>query len=303
MASLLPADSPRVAGEDAAYVRSLAELDAPLPPIVVHRATMRVIDGMHRLRAAEHRGEREIEVRFFDGSEEEAFLLAVKLNEAHGLPLSVDDRAAAAGRIIKSRPQWSDRRIAEATGLAAKTVGAIRRRSTVSDPQLNVRIGKDGKARPLSAADGRRRAHQVLIDRPHAPLREVARTAGVALATARDVRARVDRGQDPVPPKLREAEARAAAARRRHTEEVERQLGLARAESVLRRLRRDPSLRLTAVGRALLQLLSLHAVSAQEWERLVAAVPPHVRHMVAEVARVCARRWLDLARQMEEPAG
>ncbi|MFI0908751.1 ParB/RepB/Spo0J family partition protein [Streptomyces sioyaensis] len=282
-------------------MHSLTEQDGPLPPIVVHRATMRVIDGMHRLRAAERRGEEEIEVCFFDGIEEDAFLLAVKLNEAHGLPLSVDDRAAAAARIIKTRPQWSDRRIAEATGLAATTIGAIRRRSTVSGPQLNVRIGKDGKARPLSAADGRRRAHRILVDNPRAPLREVARTAGVALATARDVRARVDGGQDPVPPKVREAEARAAATRRRHREEVERQLGLARAESVLRRLRRDPSLRLTAVGRTLLQLLSLHAVSAEEWQRLVAGVPPHVRQMVAEVARVCAQRWLDLARRMEEP--
>ncbi len=43
-----------------AHARSLAQTEADLPPIVVHRTTTRVIDGMHRLTAAGLRGEREI---------------------------------------------------------------------------------------------------------------------------------------------------------------------------------------------------------------------------------------------------
>src|SRR5215204_7137150 len=65
--SLLPADSPRQAGVDLEHTRMLAGIDERLPPIIVHRSTMRVIDGAHRLGAALLRGDEMIEVRFFDG--------------------------------------------------------------------------------------------------------------------------------------------------------------------------------------------------------------------------------------------
>jgi hypothetical protein len=91
----LPADSPRLGGENRDHIRLLADATAPLPPILVHRSTMRVIDGMHRLRAAMLRGATEIAVEFFDGTEAEAFARAVRENVAHGLPLSRSDREAA----------------------------------------------------------------------------------------------------------------------------------------------------------------------------------------------------------------
>src|SRR5256885_8556385 len=122
--SLLPADSPRLSGESMEHARVLAASEAVLPPIVVHRSTRRVIDGMHRLKAAALRGQSDIVVRFYEGDNDEAFIVAVETNIAHGLPLSLADRTAAAVRIIATRPQWSDRRIASITGLAATTVGS-----------------------------------------------------------------------------------------------------------------------------------------------------------------------------------
>src|SRR5216683_6312208 len=50
--SLRPGVSPRLEGEDRAHVARLAETESPLPPILVDRCSMRVIDGMHRLMAA-----------------------------------------------------------------------------------------------------------------------------------------------------------------------------------------------------------------------------------------------------------
>src|SRR5246127_4735532 len=70
----------RVKGEDAKHVRALVEIEDELPPIVVHRATMQVIDGMHRVRAAILSGVAYIEALLFEGAEDEAFLLAVRLN-------------------------------------------------------------------------------------------------------------------------------------------------------------------------------------------------------------------------------
>ncbi|MCX4231292.1 MULTISPECIES: helix-turn-helix domain-containing protein [Streptomyces] len=159
---------------------------------------MRVIDGMHRLLAARLRGQQTIEVEFFDGSPEDAFLRAVASNVPHGLPLSLADRRTAAARIIASHPQMSDRAIARAAGLGAKAVAAIRRRSSGGVPQLGARVGRDGKVRPLSSVEGRRRAAELIAERPQASLREVARYAGISPATVSDVRKRLESGQAPV---------------------------------------------------------------------------------------------------------
>ncbi|WP_280455022.1 ParB/RepB/Spo0J family partition protein [Nocardia brasiliensis] len=125
---LPPESSPRTAGENAAHIRMLAESSTAFPPIVVHRGTTQVIDGVHRLRAAQLRGDSTISAVLFDGSITEAFVLAVKLNAAHGLPLSLSDRKAAARRILMAYPQWSDRAIAAVAGISPKTVGVIRAR-------------------------------------------------------------------------------------------------------------------------------------------------------------------------------
>ena len=114
ISSLVLAESPRQSGESADHVEVLAESEAQLPPIVVHGQSMRVIDGMHRIRAAVLRGEEKIEARIYHGTEDDAFVLAVQLNIAHGLPLSRADRTAAAVRIMRSHPRWSNRMVASA---------------------------------------------------------------------------------------------------------------------------------------------------------------------------------------------
>ncbi|MFF5204988.1 ParB/RepB/Spo0J family partition protein [Streptosporangium sp. NPDC000396] len=297
LSALRPADSPRLAGEDAAHVLMLAEIDVPLPAIVVHRATMRIIDGMHRFHAAHLRGDDEIEVRFFDGGARDAFILAVRLNAAHGLPLTQADRAAAAARIIDSHPQWSDRLIASASGLSHRTIAGIRRNSTGSSARSNARTGRDGRVRPLNAAEGRMLAFRVMTERPEASLREIAEVAGIAVSTARDVRERVRLGQDPVPRKLRGdtggeiGPADGGGESRVPSDEI---------GAVLDRLKRDPSLRFTDVGRTLLRLLdATQVVSTDGWMRVVGGIPPHCTETLAQVARACAESWLYFAREIE----
>ncbi|MFD7338782.1 ParB N-terminal domain-containing protein [Streptomyces violascens] len=302
--SLQPSDSPRAGGLNDEHAQILAELDSPLPPILVHRASMRVIDGMHRLRAARLRGDKNIEVEFFDGEAEDAFALAVKLNVVHGLPLSQAERTAAATRIVTARPHWSDRRIAANTGLAAGTVAAIRRRSTVQSEQLNARAGRDGRIRPLHAAEGRIRASQVIAAHPDASLREIAQRAGIATATAKDVRDRIRQGQDPVPqrtraavqlPAPRAAETPARPATGRATTRT----SAAALSMILPNMSKDPSLR-TEAGRMLLQLMNLHSIGDEaKWRRLAQSVPRHRAATLAQAARRCADHWLRLAHELE----
>jgi ParB-like chromosome segregation protein Spo0J len=307
----------RVKGEDTKHVRALAEVEDELPPIVVHRATMRVIDGMHRVRAAVLSGVAYIEALLFDGAEDEAFLLAVRLNVAHGLPLSRADRVAAAVRIIYSSPQWSDRAIARAAGLSDKTVASIRRRTSAEIPHLPDRIGRDGRVRPVSPAAGRRMASDLIAQNPDAAIREIATLAGISPGTARDVRERLRNGLDPVPLRHRDhggskpavppaggfsaagSQPAGAQARGQDPAARERSLSARMTPMILESLRNDPSLRYNETGRALLRLLAVHTMSPADWEQLISSVPLHRAQAVAQVARSSSEAWQEFAARLE----
>lgn len=289
IADLVDADSPRVAREDDGHITALAETDAELPPILVHLETMRVIDGMHRLRAAQLRGEHTINARFFTGDAEDAFVLAVAANIAHGLPLSLAERKVAAHRIVTSHPSWSDRRVAGVTGLSHKTVGALRRRSPGDFPQPTARIGRDGRLHPLATVEGRQRAGELLTANPQLPLEEVARTAAISLTTAKDVRRRMRLGQDLVPVRHRSSPPAAGAARA-GTNPPE----LPAASdplSAIRTLSSDPSLKFTEAGRSLLSYLHLHMRTQRDWDELADMLPAHCLATIGELADKCAHDW------------
>jgi transposase len=238
-------------------------------------------------------------VRFFDGDEDEAFLHAVRENVTHGLPLSLDDRRAAAQRIIVRSPHLSDRAIARYTGLSDKTVSTIRERSSAEGPQSSKRIGMDGRARPLSSTEGRRRAVELITARPDASLREVAAGAGISVGTAHDVRKRMQRGEDPV-------HARQPGARpRRSAPGLSGQVMSARRPArdatgfdprpLLESLVQDPAIRQSESGRSLLRWLHAHVVRGADVDQFVEAVPPHRTDCVVSLAEHCAGVWHRIA--------
>ena len=305
ISQLVIAESPRSRGENREHVQALADCGDTLPPIIVHASTMRLIDGAHRVHAHRLRGESEVEALLYEGDEADLFIVAVQMNTTHGLPLEHPDRVAAARRIISIRPHWSDRTVAGVTGLSDKTVGSIRRRSIAGDPQSNARIGRDGRIRPLDGTTGRLRASEIIASRPGASLREIAREAGVAVSTAHDVRQRLASGQDPLTQRQR--------AISHHTEEpadVARQLSpsplaeaealeaIARADTAMTRLRRDPSMRLTDAGRALLHLLERESRAFTAVTRLTQKTPDHCADAVAAIASSYSLAWQKLARTL-----
>jgi hypothetical protein len=293
---LLPGDSPRLNGEVDEHVRLLVESPSPLPAVVVHRPTMRVIDGMHRLRAVKLRGDRQIDVTWFDGDERDAFVVAVRSNVSHGLPLSLDDRRNAATRIIRSHPQWSDRMIASVVGLAPTTVCGIRTRSPGLSALSSARVGRDGRTRPVSTVEGRRLAGELIRENPDTPLREIARATGLAPSTVLDVRNRVRAGRDPIPPRLRDSAGEPANRRPAPKPRPTRPGGYL---TTLDNLKKDPSLRYNDVGRMLLRWLQTGPTDQSTRARLVERLPPHCVEQVIGLARRQASAWQELADQLE----
>jgi ParB-like chromosome segregation protein Spo0J len=294
VASIHNSYTPRKNKANEHHIQILAQSPLPLPPIVIHRTSMRVIDGVHRLRATELRGDSTIPARLFEGNDAEAFALAVHLNVTHGLPLTLSERKAAALRVLESYPHWSDRSIGLIAGVSNKTVGKLRGCSTEENSQLDPRLGRDGKIRPVSPAHGRRRAADVLSMNPRASLREIARKAGVSVTTARDVRQRIDKGQSPLPDALAKSADRSPA---RSTGAIKPPDG--RGSDLLQRLRRDPSVRSSERGRALLRLLSVVAIAINACNEFAEAAPIHCSGTIAEIARKNARAWQEIAEKFD----
>lgn len=279
--------SPRVGELEQSHVEVLAGLAADeLPPVLVCARSMRVIDGHHRVAAALRRGDVEIDVQMFDGSPEDAFVQAVRANVRHGLPLSKEERGLAVGRIIHSHSHLSDRAIAEIVGVSARTVAALRKKVSGEGVQPLVRIGRDGRGRPVGPTAGRLRAAEIISAAPDTPLRAVAARSGISVATAHDVRKRLFEGVDPVPDGTKSAGLRRDSQHvgRRVARQVRKRRRMDRL-AAMGVLRNDPSLRLSEKGRGLLRWLEVQAMALDRREAVAAAVPSHCADIVVDLVR------------------
>lgn len=299
-------ETPRLSGENAEHVQHLLAAGGDVPPIIVHRETMQLIDGLHRYRAARMRGDACIPARFFAGGAADAFVLAVRANVTHGLPLSLADRRRAAARIITTHPNWSDRMIGSAAGLDPRTVADVRQAGgAVTEGQ--VRIGQDGRARPVDGAQGRIAASKLLTDNPGMSLRQIAREVGISPETVRDVRNRLQLGEDPVPSgsrsRKRGAVTRSMAKNSTTTPCVAQPSPVSSRVAMMQavqRLATDPALRFTDTGRALLRMLHVQMAGMEEWGRIGQNLPPHCGITVASLSREFAAMWHRIAEDVEQ---
>ena len=285
VASLQRGDSPRLKGDsklDAAWLRVAANT----PPIIVHRATMGIIDGARRVAAARQRDQNTIAVQFFDGTTAAAFVLAVVANlTTHGQPLTPKDRKAAAARILGMYPDWSDRLIAFTAGLSHHTVSVIRRNlSTGQIAQFKCRLGKDGKTRTagFTKSRGTAAAASIHADQSASPHGVDGQVDGPG-GTVHDVRARRERGGDPSVLETRGAGLG---------------FSIARGQTVVQKLRNNPSVWMTDNGKALVRML-LHSVQLVGMVQAASrATPEHCRGVIAEAASALSDAWNRVAQEL-----
>jgi ParB-like chromosome segregation protein Spo0J len=186
--------SPRLGPMRRSHLSLLAATNGNWPPILVNRGDNSIVDGRYRFWAAQALGQPDIRCTYFEGDPDSAFLEAVRRNIRHGLPLSLRERKHAARQVLKRHSDWSDRRVARVCGLSADVVADLRprrARPTDGDRQLDIRVGRDGRRRPVDAQAVRDRVVRALEERPSASLREIARTVGTSPETVRSLRARL----------------------------------------------------------------------------------------------------------------
>jgi ParB-like chromosome segregation protein Spo0J len=272
--------SPRTESHDPDHVSALADVLPDLPPILVHKPSMRVIDGEHRVLAARAQGHLRIRVAFFDGTEFEASVEAVRRNTVHGKPLTYDERQAAAARILQASAEWSDRRIASVCGLSPKTVARLRVTtpgSTEEGPQLTVRVGRDGRKRPVNPADVRRRIAQAFGENPTASIRGIAERTGAARGTVRDVHNRLQRGEDVLTPRL------AGSGDDRTSPQ------------------QDESFRASQDAMRFAEWFEAHRLTSNaDWEAFIRVIPISRIYEVADESRRCSDVWRDFASALED---
>jgi ParB-like chromosome segregation protein Spo0J len=314
LSSLEPGFFLRRCGTDPAHIRMLADAagSCELPPIVVQKNNSRIVDGMHRVEAARLRGQKSIRAHVIKCTDEDAFILAVKTNTLHGLPLSRADRMAGAKCILAWHADWSDRAVGVATGLSARTIADLRRRSTGGTHQPNRRLGRDGKLRPLTGAEGRRRAADYIAARPDASLREIAREANVSLGTVQDVRARMRRGADPMlvarggsyPEQGAHSPAPGMPAGwplpkdAMSSRDVKLRAHQATWSAISAKLASDPSLKYTESGRMFIRWMTLQATQAPEWTEFIEAVPSRWLRDIGLIAENIGEQWREFAEQL-----
>ncbi len=144
-----PSIQPRTGGIDPDHVRALEESPESWGTLaVVQRAGSHVmVDGFHRLAAAQNLGREEVEVRILDDPKDgDLRALAFRLNAKHGRPLSLSDRRAEAARVLGAHAEWSDREIGRHCGLSQPTVARIREdlEASAQIERTETRVGRGG---------------------------------------------------------------------------------------------------------------------------------------------------------------
>ena len=285
----------RVEGLDPRHVETLAELDGSWPPIVVRREDRSVVDGQHRVAAARRLGLSTLQVTWFDGSAEDAFVEFVRCNVGHGLPLGLEERRSAASRILGSHPERSDRSVASLCGVSPKTVARLRDDLARSAPQLvcERRVGRDGRVRPVDPTELRARIAEELTRRPEASLRSIAAAVGSSPETVRSVRGKLqvpDRG-----PAERERTREQATV---DTDAIVLGL-LTRRAHPGHRLEGDQAFSTREGGREFIEWFDNSTVdSADHWAH-VGSVPRSRIYEVADEARRRATFWSHFADSLE----
>jgi ParB-like chromosome segregation protein Spo0J len=268
------------------HVATLVELNGRWTPILVSARDYSIVDGQHRYLAARQLGHTHIYCSLFTGDADAAFLEALRLNGRQGLALTLKEREQAARRVLESQADWSDwsdRRIGGLCGLSATTVGRLRGlalRPAVQIGQMDSRIGRDDRVRPLDSGALRQRVTKELVARPNASLREIATVSRCSPETVRAVRRAMS-----------SAESEAL----RNPQSASKALSCSDKNDELA----DPAFASTGEGAAFMAWFAATNLTNEDWHIHVRHIPLSRVYEIADMARRRSDAWREFARAVE----
>lgn len=124
-----------------------AGTEFPPVEVICDGAEYWLVDGFHRYYAHRQLEKRQIRSAVSTGLKSEAQWLSLGANKAHGLRRTNLDKAKAAIRALKMRPDCSDAVIAQHIGVSAPTVGKYRASMSATQKVFEspARKGRDGR--------------------------------------------------------------------------------------------------------------------------------------------------------------
>lgn len=152
-------------GVDGDHVFNLMEAlrsGAKLPPPVICKTSLRIVDGVHRVTAWQRIASPDVEIECVAKSyanDAELFLDAVKYNSAHGRHLSRDDRARIAQ--LGDQLKVDETRLAAALLISVACLGGLRASNMIHNAELRSKATVPATTRafakrPLCMLDGGR---------------------------------------------------------------------------------------------------------------------------------------------------
>lgn len=101
-------------------------------PLVAYGTKKRawLSEGFHRAEVYRLEKVETVEVELRDGTREDAIVNADSSNARHGLKRTAADKRRSIERVVRMRPQWSDRKVGDHCVVDHKTVGTVRREMT-----------------------------------------------------------------------------------------------------------------------------------------------------------------------------
>lgn len=126
---------------------------AEVPAILLFEdsaGTRWLVDGFHRVCAAQNTGRDKLKARIEKGERRDGFLRALELNA--GKPLTPADRAACVGRMLGDPEwsRWSDREIARRCSVSPSTVAAMKAKLSVQIGQMPKQPETQHKEEPMA---------------------------------------------------------------------------------------------------------------------------------------------------------
>ncbi|MGE3833685.1 MAG: AsnC family protein [Acidimicrobiia bacterium] len=207
--------------------------------------------------------------------------------------LSLTSRKALAAELLERQPDLSDRAVGRQCGLSPATVASLRARAQMaSADHTPMRLGRDGRSRPVDGGALRQRIAAAIQEDPDASLRTIARRVGASPETVRSVRLQLSQAEPDAAPRPLSRTAPPA--------EVDLLLAMPPVPTPARSWQEDTACQSTSDGAAFASWFEESGLDDQGWREFVHSVPLSRVYEIIDEARRRSSVWTGFAQALEE---